>query len=418
MTTRSREHRTLIIRIDSDRSRPARLGRVNARHPYPRTGRTRAVVSFCVAVVLATSGCAFGDPEPDRAGAPPTFPTPSTPSTAHSGVGQQVTATVLAKGLHVPWAIAFLPDGAALVTERTTARILKIGPESGTDGLRVGPVQTLDEVDATGEGGLLGIAVSPGYATDRTVFVYYSTRTDNRIARMTLGAEPTPIVTGIPRSRIHNGGRLAFGPDGFLYATTGDASERGLAQDVGSLAGKILRMTPEGRPAPGNPFPDSLVWSLGHRNVQGIAWTADKRLYATEFGQETWDEVNLIEPGKNYGWPGTEGRGGDPKFVDPLVVWRTGEASCSGAAVIERAFVAACLRGERLWLLELTAAGGVLGQPRALLTNQYGRLRAAVAAPDGSLWISTSNQDGRGDPTPEDDRIVRLIFAEGGAGKS
>jgi glucose/arabinose dehydrogenase len=395
---------------------------VRFRPPYPRPGHTRAALALCAAALLTVAGCSFGEPEPDPAGQPPTFPTPSVSPSRAGGVDQQVAATVLATGLRVPWGIAFLPDGAALVTERDSARILRVGPGSGPNGLTVTTVQTLGEVDAAGEGGLLGVAVSPDYERDETVFVYYSTTEDNRIARLTLGGTPEPIVTGIPLADIHNGGRLGFGPDGHLYASTGDASERGLSQDLASLGGKILRMTPDGKPAPGNPFPNSLVWSLGHRNVQGFAWDVDDRLYATEFGQSEWDEINLIEPGKNYGWPEVEGRNDDAEpaggaFTDPLVVWPTSESSCSGAAVLERILVAACLRGERLWLVELTAEGGVLGQPRPVLTEEYGRLRTAVVAPDGSLWISTSNHDARGEPHPEDDRIIRLVFSGGGAGR-
>lgn len=378
----------------------------------------RAVAAAsCAALLLAAAGCSFGEPDPDPAGEPPNLPTPSA-SAPDGGAGQQVVATVLAKGLRVPWGIAFLPDGGALVTERDSGRILRVGPGSGRDGLTVTAVQTVPEVAAGGEGGLLGIAVSPRYATDRTVFVYHTAERDNRIVRLELGGRPTPVLTGIPRSGTHNGGGLAFGPDGHLYASTGDAGNRESAQDQKSLGGKILRITADGKPAPGNPYPGSPVWSLGHRNVQGLAWDAGKRMYAVEFGQNTWDEINLITRGGNYGWPRVEGKAGDKRYTDPLVQWKTSDASCSGLAATDRLLVTSCLRGQRLWLVELTDAGTVLGQPREMFTRRYGRLRAAVAAPDGSIWVTTSNHDGRGEPAPEDDRILRLVFSDGGAGRS
>ena len=379
--------------------------------------RGRMAAATLGLVLLASSACSFGPPEPDQAGEPPRFPTPST-SPGAGADDQEVVATVLAKGLDVPWGMAFLPDGSALVTERDTARILQVGPDIEADGLRVTVVQSVAGVVPSGEGGLMGIAVSPKYKTDRTVYIYYSTATDNRVAALILKGKPRPILTGIPRSPIHNGGRIEFGPDGYLYVTTGDASATALAQDKKSLAGKILRMTVAGKPAPGNPIKNSLVWSYGHRNVQGIAWDAGKRLYASEFGQNRVDELNLIGKGRNYGWPTVEGEGTGKGLTDPLVTWPTAESSCSGTAVLERLVVLACLRGERLWLVETTATGSVFGRPRAMLAGEYGRLRTVRAAPDGSLWLTTSNTDGRGEPDPDDDRIIRLVFSGGGAGRS
>jgi glucose/arabinose dehydrogenase len=308
---------------------------------------------------------------------------------------------VIASGLSVPWGIAFLPDGSALIAERTSGRIMQLRPGSAPQ-----TAMTVPDVRANGEGGLLGLAVSPSYAQDGLVYAYYTTAVDNRVSRFRLGATPQVILSGIAASGVHNGGRIGFGPDGLLYVATGDAANRSSAQDPASISGKILRVTPEGTPAAGNPTPNSPVWSLGHRNVQGLAWDAGGRLFATEFGASTFDEVNLIRPGANYGWPTVEGMGTSAGFVNPLVTWSTSESSPSGAAVSGDSLYVAALAGRRLWKMPITASG--LGTPQALLQGQFGRLRTVVTAPDGSLWVATSNRDGRGSPAATDDRILRF----------
>jgi len=211
----------------------------------------------------------------------------------------------VATGITTPWGIAFLPDGQALVGERDTGRVRLVG--AGTN--RV--VGTVPGVLHNGEGGLLGLALSPRYATDHLLYAYLTTATDNRIVRMTYGTtglgRPDVVLAGIPSGNHHNGGRLAFGPDGMLYATTGETGDTALAQDRSSLGGKILRMTPDGRPAADNPYAGSVVWSYGHRNVEGLAFDARGQLWATEFGASFRDELNHILPGRNYGWPMTEG---------------------------------------------------------------------------------------------------------------
>jgi len=211
------------------------------------------------------------------------------------------------------------------------------------------------------------------------------------------------ILDGIPAARVHNGGRIAFGPDGKLYATTGDAGDTSTAQDRDSLAGKILRLEPDGSVPADNPFPDSPIYSYGHRNPQGIAWDADGTLYASEFGQNTWDELNVIEPGANYGWPEVEGVAGDGRFVDPVQQFRPADASPSGMAVAGGAVYIAGLRGERLIEVPLSDAG-----ESDTATDGYGRLRDVIVAPDGALWVLTNNTDGRGRPGSEDDRILRF----------
>jgi glucose/arabinose dehydrogenase len=310
----------------------------------------------------------------------------------------------VASGLQAPWGIAFQPDATALVTERDSARILSVRPD-GT----VGEVARLAEVRPGGEGGLLGIALSPTYSTDRWVYVYYTAANDNRIARLRLGEQTPaqPIFTGIPKAGNHNGGRIAFGPDGMLYAGTGDAGVGSRSQDRAQLGGKILRLTPQGSPAPGNPFPDSPVYSYGHRNVQGLAWDSSGQLFAAEFGQNRYDELNRIVPGGNYGWPEVEGVGDDSRYINPVATWSTSDASPSGIAIVGKTAYVACLRGKKLYRLGTDGRNA-----QALLSDEYGRLRAVSVAPDGALWILTSNRDGRGSPTSTDDRILRLNAAD------
>jgi glucose/arabinose dehydrogenase len=330
------------------------------------------------------------------------FNDPSVRSSEQVSIPASAIETV-ATGLKAPWGIAFLNDGSALVTERDTGRILNVKRPTGGGPATVVEVQRITEARPGGEGGLMGIAVSPTYERDGWVYIYYTAADDNRIARLHLGEAPQPILTGIAKAGIHNGGRIAFGPDGMLYAGTGDASNRGEAQDRTSLSGKILRITPEGKPAPGNPFGDSPVYSYGHRNVQGLAWDGSGQLYASEFGQNRLDELNRIEPGRNYGWPEVEGPGDDPGFVNPVATWSTSDASPSGLAIQgDRAYLA-CLRGAKLYRIGLDGS-----QPQALLSGQYGRLRAVVVAPDQTLWVLTSNRDSRGTPAASDDRILRL----------
>ncbi|WP_378785025.1 PQQ-dependent sugar dehydrogenase [Nonomuraea fastidiosa] len=306
----------------------------------------------------------------------------------------------VATGLSVPWGIAFLPGGDALVTERDTARLLRVTPAG-----QVTELATIREARPDGEGGLMGVAVK-----DQQVFLYYTAENDNRIVRYRLAGDALTderlLVRDIPKGGIHNGGRLAFGPDGFLYATTGETGDQDLAQQRDSLGGKILRMTADGAPAPGNPF-GTLVYSYGHRNVQGLAWDPSGRLYASEFGANTYDEVNLIKPGGNYGWPEVEGRGDDPRYVNPILTWPTSEASPSGMAYAGGSLWVGALRGERLWQIPLGADGSA-GSPVAHFTDRYGRLRAVATAPDGSLWVGTSNKDGRGSPRPGDDRLLTV----------
>lgn len=359
----------------------------------------RIRVSLTAALtVLALSACASATSfEAEAAPVPASVP----------GAAPKVTVEgVLTTGLTSPWGLAVLPDGSALVSERDTGLIKRV-PAAGGAATVVGRVKG---VVPNGEGGLLGLAVEPG-TSPSSVFAYYTSRTDNRVVRIAwdgsrLGRQ-TPILTGIPMNSYHDGGRLLVGPDSTLFIGTGDAGDPSLSQKRRSLAGKVLRVTFDGRPAPGNPFPGSPVYTLGHRNVQGLAFDSAGRLWASEFGQSDADELNLLRPGRNYGWPVREGASSDSRYVNPVVQWSpTSTASPSGIAILDDVVYVASLRGEVLWQVRLD--GTKAAKPARLRLGDLGRLRTVVAAPDGGLWLVTSNTDGRGSPRDRDDRVLRL----------
>lgn len=368
-------------------------------------------VTVCAAALASCAEEPSAAPQASTSEAPTSGsePAPSSPTESATSASPdrppRVVGTV-ATGLEVPWGIDFLPNGDAVVTERDSARVLRIAAGSH----EVTELGVVDEAAPTSEGGLLGVAVSPDFESDRRIFLYVTTPEDNRIVTARLDGDrlggTEAVLTGIPAGSTHDGGRLAFGPDGHLYASTGEVGDPDRAQDRDDLGGKILRITPDGSPAPGNPF-DSPVWSYGHRNVQGLAWVGD-RLWASEFGQNAFDELNRVEPGGNHGWPMVEGTGGGPDLVDPQRVWATDEASPSGLAHVDGSLWMAALRGSRLWRIPVTEAG-TAGEPESFFVGEYGRMRTVVAAPDGSLWVTTSNHDGRGDPAAEDDRILRVL---------
>ena len=355
-----------------------------------------------IALLLLLGGCAQYPLSP--------LEPKSTPSINGEGPVTPVgDPEVIASGLEAPWSVVRLENGSTFISERDTARVMELTPEGE---LRV--AGTVPGVVPGGEGGLLGLAVREG-----ELYAYLTAAEDNRIVRMELIGEPgayslrdpVEVLTGLEKAGNHNGGRIAFGPDGMLYATVGDAGDPERAQDEDSLNGKILRMTPDGDVPDDNPFGDSLVYSMGHRNPQGISWDDSGRLYAAEFGQDTWDELNLIEAGGNYGWPVVEGIAGDDGYIDPVAQWTTDEASPSGLLFTRGTLFMAALKGAAVWVIQTGDYGS-----GAWFPGEYGRIRDVVAGPDGSLWFLTNNTDGRGDPVENDDKLVEVrldVFHEG-----
>ena len=307
--------------------------------------------------------------------------------------------SVIASDLEVPWALVFMPDASLLFTER----IGRVRFIDNRNNLSPTPVATIEDVLQIGEGGLLGITIHPNFAVNHFVYLYYTyannnNQTLNRVARFKFEdnslSQKTIIVDKIPGALFHNGGRIKFGPDGFLYITTGDSQNPSLSQDKNSLAGKILRVKDDGKPE---------VFSYGHRNPQGITWDASGRLFATEHGASTMDELNIINIGKNYGWPEIRGDQKRQGLETPILHSGSDTWAPAGAAYLNGSVFFAGLRGRALYEFSI-----ISGNIKTHLKGEVGRIREVVVGPDNMLYITTSNRDGRGSPSSNDDKIIRV----------
>jgi glucose/arabinose dehydrogenase len=338
---------------------------------------------------------------------------------------------LVAAGLRAPWAMDLAADGRLFITERAgRVRIVQLGPGGG---LRAEPWATVPASTSNdGEKGLLGLTLDPDFASNRFVYLYYSYATGgltrNKVVRMRdandRGIEETILLDGIPGNNNHDGGRIKFGPDGKLYVTTGDAENGANAQDASSLAGKILRLNKDGSVPPDNPTAGSAVLSMGHRNVQGIAWHPESgALYETEHGPSDPfpnccnDEVNLVVPGANYGWPTVRGGAGDARFRDPLLdsgrleTWApSGTAFATRPGPLRGSLIFATLRGQHLHRVVFGPDGRTVLFQEKLVTNQYGRLRDVFETASGEFLVLTSNRDGRGVPAADDDRVLLVTL--------
>lgn len=372
--------------------------------------RRHLLGSLAAVGAAALVGCTSDEPTARRTTSGPSPPrtpsaTPGSPSPTDERPVRPRKESVVAEGLGVPWGIAFLSTGEALVSLRDEARIVRVG----RDGVRtVGDVPGVVPAAGLGEGGLLGLAVPPG--DDSVVYAFHTSGSDDRVVRMSYSrgrlGRPEPVLAGIPTSTHHHGGRLLFDGRGRLFVSTGDAEQRELAQDRDSLAGKVLRVDRDGRPVDGNPFGNH-TWTYGHRNVEGLALDASGRLWATEFGDKAADELNLLQRGGNYGWPQVEGEGGGDGLVDPKVTWGTSECSPAGLAITRSTAFLGALQGRCLFSVPLR--GERAGRPRRHL-DDGDRVRSVAVAPDGALWVTTSNTDGRREPARGDDRIWRVTI--------
>jgi len=329
------------------------------------------------------------------------------------GNGNPGKVTTIASETDIPWGLAFLPNGDGIYDDRDAQTVIEVTPS--------GQKTTLGKVPGVsgtgGEGGLLGLELDPAFASNHFVYMYHSTASDNRIIRVKLNGKSLDfsteqvILKGIQRNKFHDGGRLRFGPDGKLYVGVGDAENpKGNPQNTNSLNGKILRINPDGSIPSDNPFHNA-VWSFGHRNVEGLAFDSQGRLWEAELGNNTMDELNLIQKGGNYGWPaceGTSGSCGNPKFIKPARTWPVAQASPSGLAIVHNTLYMCALRGMRLWVMHIQGNG--TSTPQAFFQGQFGRLRTVEPSPDGGLWVTTTSGDKDSTPNNSNDKILHVAL--------
>lgn len=365
---------------------------------------SRGLAALAAAVLLGGCGQdgyhAAGPFRPLPEGAPPEVgppksqaPVPGDPAKPQSGTNAG-DPNVVASGLDVPIGVVVLGDGSAIVGERETGRLMQVFADRSPARERM----TLPGVDRSGDGGLLGLAISPTYREDGLIYAYLSTATDNRVVRFPLGGTPNAVLTGIPRGAVDNGGGLLFGADGTLFVGTGDTGNPALAADPNSLAGKVLHVDTFGRA-----IGASAVYSLGHRDVTGLCQSATTpdgpgSLYATDASTVGPDELDVITEGGNYG----------PGGKSPLAEVDATEGGLGGCATLGTGVFLGAMKGQRIRALSLDAHGAVVGHPEDFLKGQYGRLRSVASDADGALWITTSNRDGIGSPGADDDRVLRI----------
>lgn len=378
----------------------------------------KIAVAGVVLSLFALGSCS--SPEVSESGTPQSTQSASAPTDAESGEVSStssaieedqwpvfvVESTPLKSKLEAPWSVVQVGT-SYVVSLRDSGEIIEVTSEQERR-----PLASFSDFNSTGEGGLLGLA----YSEDFGLFAYVSRSKTNEVVRfdlstnsggITLGA-PVTVFSDIAHGSTHNGGRLAFGPDEKLYVSTGDAGIDGglLAQDPQSTAGKILRINPDGSIPDDNPVPESPVWSLGHRNVQGMAWSSDGTMFATEFGAQTWDELNIVVAGGNYGWPEVEGIAGVDGYTDPVQQWATAEASPSGLTVIDDVLYLANLRGESIRSVPVSNPN-----VSELIVSDLGRVRDVLAVGPGRIVALTNNTDGRGNPSKDDDLLIEFTLS-------